>query len=402
MRKIIIILCLLLPVAAFGYTDHRGRNLDSLERVAARYTPDKLASASKEELVDYAMLCRELTWGYLQIDATKCVYYGRQAIRLGEQLGGDMTVFDASILVGQTFWAREQYDSARVYYNKAAAALASMESDNPPRKENDLDANRSRLWGTMGNFYAVQDSIELASFYYNKAAEIFDKYGDYQQNAILYYNLGEIRMDAGDKKQAKADYDRSLTAARQSGDSLMVAIAMKGQGRWYKENGQMRKALRCLKEAEAYYANHPQEEAQSRSETLDYMSASYDALNRNIRSIAISLALLLAAAIMALLIAIRLKKTKKELTATAEVLDETIEELRPEEGAASSHNIHLAKREKEVARLIMDGKTTKEIASEMGVNEQTVFWYRKRLYAKLNVHSAVQLASEMQKLGLDQ
>lgn len=231
MRKIIIILCLLLPVAAFGYTDHRGRNLDSLERVAARYTPDKLASASKEELVDYAMLCRELTWGYLQIDATKCVYYGRQAIRLGEQLGGDMTVFDASILVGQTFWAREQYDSARVYYNKAAAALASMESDNPPRKENDLDANRSRLWGTMGNFYAVQDSIELASFYYNKAAEIFDKYGDYQQNAILYYNLGEIRMDAGDKKQAKADYDRSLTAARQSGDSLMVTIAMKGQGR---------------------------------------------------------------------------------------------------------------------------------------------------------------------------
>ena len=402
MRKIIIILCLLLPVAAFGYTDHRGRNLDSLERVAARYTPDKLASASKEELVDYAMLCRELTWGYLQIDATKCVYYGRQAIRLGEQLGGDMTVFDASILVGQTFWAREQYDSVRVYYNKAAAALASMESENPPRKENDLDANRSRLWGTMGNFYAVQDSIELASFYYNKAAEIFDKYGDYQQNAILYYNLGEIRMDAGDKKQAKADYDRSLTAARQSGDSLMVAIAMKGQGRWYKENGQMRKALQCLKEAEAYYANHPQEEAQSRSETLDYMTASYDALNRNIRSIAISLALLLAAAIMALLIAIRLKKTKKELTATAEVLDETIEELRPEEGAASSHNIHLAKREKEVARLIMDGKTTKEIASEMGVNEQTVFWYRKRLYAKLNVHSAVQLASEMQKLGLDQ
>ncbi|MBR0082737.1 MAG: helix-turn-helix transcriptional regulator, partial [Bacteroidales bacterium] len=69
---------------------------------------------------------------------------------------------------------------------------------------------------------------------------------------------------------------------------------------------------------------------------------------------------------------------------------------------ASSHNIHLAKREKEVARLIMDGKTTKEIASEMGVNEQTVFWYRKRLYAKLNVHSAVQLVSEMQKLGLDQ
>ena len=399
MRRLLYILCLLLPAAAFGYTDHRGRNLDSLERVAARYTPDKLASASKEELVDYAMLCRELTWGYLQIDATKCVYYGRQAIRLGEQLGGDMTVFDASILVGQTFWAREQYDSARVYYNKAAAALASMESDNPPRKENDLDAKRSRLWGTRGNFYAVQDSIEQASFYYNKAAEIFDKYEDYQQNAILYYNLGEIRMDAGDKKQAKADYDRSLTAARQSGDSLMVAIARKGQGRWYKENGQMRKALQCLKEAEAYYANHPQEEAQSRSETLDYMTASYDALNKNMRTLAVLLALLLASAAAAFWIVFRLKRTRKELTETADVLDETIEELRPESGTAAPE-LKLTPREKDVVRLLMQDKSTKMIADELGVGYETVVWYRKRLLAKFDVHTSPALIAEVTRRGL--
>lgn len=399
MRRLLYILCLLLPAAAFGYTDHRGRNLDSLERVAARYTPDKLASTSKEELVDYAMLCLELTWGYLQLDATKCTYYGRQAIRLGEQLGGDMTVFDASILVGQTFWAREQYDSARVYYNKAAAALASMESDNPPRKENDLDANRSRLWGTMGNFYAVQDSIEQASFYYNKAAEIFDKYEDYQQNAILYYNLGEIRMDAGDKKQAKADYDRSLTAARQSGDSLMVAIARKGQGRWYKENGQMRKALQCLKEAEAYYANHPQEEAQSRSETLDYMTASYDALNKNMRTLAVSLALLLASAAAAFWIVFRLKRTRKELTETAAVLDETIEELRPESGTAAPE-LKLTLREKDVVRLLMQDKSTKMIADELGVGYETVVWYRKRLLAKFDVHTSPALIAEVTRRGL--
>ena len=399
MRRLLYILCLLLPAAAFGYTDHRGRNLDSLERVAARYTPDKLASTSKEELVDYAMLCRELTWGYLQLDATKCTYYGRQAIRLGEQLGGDMTVFDASILVGQTFWAREQYDSARVYYNKAAAALARMESDNPPRKENDLDANRSRLWGTMGNFYAVQDSIEQASFYYNKAAEIFDKYEDYQQNAILYYNLGEIRMDAGDKKQAKADYDRSLTAARQSGDSLMVAIARKGQGRWYKENGQMRKALQCLKEAEAYYANHPQEEAQSRSETLDYMTASYDALNKNMRTLAVLLALLLASASAAFWIVFRLKRTRKELTETAAVLDETIEELRPESGTAAPE-LKLTPREKDVVRLLMQDKSTKMIADELGVGYETVVWYRKRLLAKFDVHTSPALIAEVTRRGL--
>lgn len=401
MKKIILLIALLIPVAAHGSSDYRDHNLDSLELVAARYTPDKLASASKEELVNYAMLCRELTWGYLQLDATKCTYYGRQAIRLGEQLGGDMTVFDASILVGQTFWIREQYDSAGVYYNKAAEALARMEADWPEDEMERLDANRARLWGTMGNFYAMQDSLEQTAKYYGMAGEVFDRIGEYQQNTILHYNMAEIYLDAGEKSNAKAEYDRALSSARQSGDSLMVAMAMKGQGRWYKENGQMRKALQCLREAESYYADHPQEEALSRSETLDYMTASYEALNRNMRILAFSLALLLAAAIAALVVAIRLKKTKQELAETAEVLDETIEELRPDESSQNAP-VHLAKREKQVAKLIMEGKTTKEIASEMGVNEQTVFWYRKRLYAKLNVHSAVQLASEMQKLGLDQ
>lgn len=262
-----------------------------------------------------------------------------------------------------------------------------------------MDANRSRLWGTMGNFYAVQDSIEQASFYYNKAAEIFDKYEDYQQNAILYYNLGEIRMDAGDKKQAKADYDRSLTAARQSGDSLMVAIARKGQGRWYKENGQMRKALQCLKEAEAYYANHPQEEAQSRSETLDYMTASYDALNKNMRTLAVLLALLLASAAAAFWIVFRLKRTRKELTETAAVLDETIEELRPESGTAPT-GLKLTPREKDVVRLLMQDKSTKMIADELGVSYETVVWYRKRLLAKLDVHTSPALIAEVTRRGL--
>ena len=63
--------------------------------------------------------------------------------------------------------------------------------------------------------------------------------------------------------------------------------------------------------------------------------------------------------------------------------------------------VSLTRRELDVLRLLAKGYTSTWIAYEMGVNEQTVFWYRKRLYAKLNVHSAVQFTSEMQRLGLD-
>ena len=115
MKKFLSLLILFLPLLSRGYGDHRGRNLDSLERVTARYTPDRLLNASDEEKLDYSQTCRELAWGYLQLDGAKCVYYARQAMAVGQELGGQSTVFDMSILIGQCFWASERYDSARVY-----------------------------------------------------------------------------------------------------------------------------------------------------------------------------------------------------------------------------------------------------------------------------------------------
>lgn len=397
MKKIILLIALLIPVAAHGSSDYRDHNLDSLELVAARYTPDKLASASKEELVNYAMLCRELTWGYLQLDATKCTYYGRQAIRLGEQLGGDMTVFDASILVGQTFWIREQYDSAGVYYNKAAEALARMEADWPEDEMERLDANRARLWGTMGNFYAMQDSLEQTAKYYGMAGEVFDRIGEYQQNTILHYNMAEIYLDAGEKSNAKAEYDRALSSARQSGDSLIIAHALYGLGRWYHESGKTAKALDYLTQAEEYFGEHAREESFAHANTLAIMNAAHEELYRNARMLAIGAFLILLLSISGALLIRRLRLTKQELTETSAVLDETIEELAP---TGTDGQVELTNQEKAIAKLLVEGKSTKEIAEGVHLGVNTVFWYRKRLYAKFGVHSAAAFASEMIKRGL--
>ena len=46
MRRAYFLIFLLIPCLAWGYQDHRGRDLDSLEQVAARFTPDRLAAAS--------------------------------------------------------------------------------------------------------------------------------------------------------------------------------------------------------------------------------------------------------------------------------------------------------------------------------------------------------------------
>ncbi len=399
MKRILLILAVLAPLATYGYGDHRGRNLDSLEQVTSRYTPDRLREATVEEKTEYAQACRNLAWGYLQLDGAKCVYYARQAMALAEELGGRNTVFDMSILIGQCFWAKERYDSARVHYRRAERVLKEMEAAWSDPDRHDLEADQARLWGTLGNFYAMQDSLERFTYYYGKAGELFEKWGWWEDCSTLHRNIGEIYLDDGDLKRARPEYGKALAFAQQSGDSLIIAGAMYGMGRWYQKSGRTAKALKFLARADEYYGNHPREEAVGRADTLAVMNDAHRQLYRNARMLAIGAILLLALVVAAIVAAFRLRETRQELTETSAVLDETIEELRPAEGAPAG-TIHLTKREKDVARLLMAGQPSKQIAQSLGIGDETVLWYRKRLFAKLNVHSAAAFATEVMKRRL--
>ena len=93
----------------------------------------------------------------------------------------------------------------------------------------------------------------------------------------------------------------------------------------------------------------------------------------------------------------RLRLTRQELTETTAVLDETIEELRP---AAAEEQVDLNDREKAIARLLVEGKSTKEIAEAVHLGVNTVLWYRKRLYAKFDVHNAAAFSTEINRRGI--
>lgn len=397
MRKMIIILCLLIPVVAFGYTDHRGHNLDSLERVVAQWTPDKLSVATSEQRHEYRRTCYRTALGYLQLEPLRSMHYASLAIENAEQDGDDGTVFDASIIMGQHYWAREKLDSARIYYSKAGDALAIQEANwaNPDR--HDLEAMQSRLWGTLGNFYAVQDSLDKFAYYYAKAGEVFEKWEWWEDCSTLHRNIGEVYTDNGELKKAKPEYELGLQYARQSGDSLMIAHALYGLGRWYQESGKTTKALEYLTQAEEYFGNHPREETEGRANTLAIMNAAREDLYRNARMLAITSFLVLFLSLGGTLLVRRLRLTKQELTETSAVLDETIEELRP---AAQDDEIVLTEQERKITSLLVEGLSTKEIADKVCLGVNTVLWYRKRLYAKLDVHSAAAFTNEAHRRGL--
>ena len=397
MKKILLMASLLLPMVCHAYEDHRGRDLDSLARCISRWTPPALAKASREEKIAYCMTCRELMWGYLQLDGNRCIYYAKEAMAIGQEFGGYNTIIDASILIGQCFWASSQYDSAAVYYGKAEEAVRLQEqvSEDPV----EVDGNKARLWGTLGNFWQAQDSIGLMLHYYALADPIFQKYEWWEDCSTLHRNLGEMYIERGQLKEAGAELDEAMKFARQSGDSLIIAGALYSLGHWYQESGKTRKALEYVTQAYQYFGDHPAQEAVGRADTLAVMNAAHEELYRNARMLAIGAFLVLLLTIGGTLLVRRLRLTSKELTETSAVLDETIEELRPA-GDVPMGKVHLTEREKDVAKLLMDGQPTKQIAQSLGIGDETVLWYRKRLFAKLNVHSAAAFATEAMKRGL--
>ena len=402
MRRIsIIFLLTLLPlVQLFAYNDHRGHNLDSLERAVARWVPDAIDLASTEELVILNRAFRDLMLGYSALNSEKCVFYARKALSISEPRGWEEANADACRYLGQCFWAAEQYDSSLFYYRKALSAVERMAGGaisptNPEGySEKEVDDTRSALYGAIGNLYNMMDSIPQAMNWYRKAGAIFDKYGWNQSNAILYYNIGETWVEQGSLRKAAQAYEKALIYAQ--GDSLMVAMVQKGLGRVYMEEGRTWTALRYLHQADEYFSTHEKEELTFTKENYEYMSAALLAQRKQIVILATGSILILVLFIVLLLIGKKLQSTKKEQAEVSAVLEETIREVR--RPACDEEVPQLSEREKEILDLLAKGYTTPQIADGMGLSPETVKWYRKKLLVKFDVSNTAELISQVNKM----
>lgn len=396
MKRIVLSLCIVLfaaCISASAYNDHRGHNVDSLETVVSVWTPERIATASKEELIGLNLAYRSLMLGYEVMNGEKSVFYARRAKAISDREDWCEASADAARHIGQYFYAREMYDSALVYFKESLALIDRMEAGatSPTRPEGytrvDIDDTRSALFGAIGNLYNVMGQIPEAMDYYAKAGEIFDQYGWNESNSVLYYNIGETWVDEGDYAAALPAYRKSLSYAQAAGDSLLVANAMKGLGGWYMDKGQLYKALRCLKEADEYYSHHDDQEFRFRMENLDFLSQVLEKQKKGLILYLIALVLVLVLAVASGVLYQKLKRRRREKTEADAVMDETIEELR----APSSAEVKLNDRELEILRLMAQGKTTAQIADEIFLSAETVKWYRKKLFAKFDVANAAEL-----------
>jgi two-component system response regulator DctR len=61
----------------------------------------------------------------------------------------------------------------------------------------------------------------------------------------------------------------------------------------------------------------------------------------------------------------------------------------------------LTEREQEVMRLVVQGRANKQIADELDISVRTVEVHRARVFDKMGVRSAVELANALRTAGLE-
>lgn len=60
----------------------------------------------------------------------------------------------------------------------------------------------------------------------------------------------------------------------------------------------------------------------------------------------------------------------------------------------------LTDRERTIVGMVVEGKTSAEIAAELSLSTETIKWYRKRLLSKFNVRNFASLVSRLKESGL--
>lgn len=400
MRKCLLHIGLTITVSALmsavagAYNDHRGHNLDSLERVVAKWTPDAIDRASTGELIDLNNACRDLMLGYNPINGEKSVFYARKALSISRPRGWMASNADAYRYIGLQFYGHEEYDSAMVYYKAALTCVDSMANgavsptDTVGYPQHVIDDHYSALYGSIGNLYNMMDSIPQAMHYYEKASELFDKNGWNESNSILWYNIGETWIDEGDMRKAKAAYDKAMEYAEASGDSLMIVDVWKGYGRLYMEEGKTWKSLPYLRKADAYYAAHPNHAPNFRTENLDYMQTVLSRQKLQLGRLAGALAglILLAVGIFVG------RRRKKAVAGTSQDV--------PAPSGAPQNIPGLSAREMEILDLIAKGYTAPQIAEALSLSTETIRWYRKKLIEKFDVSNTASLVYAAKEYGL--
>ena len=175
----------------------------------------------------------------------------------------------------------------------------------------------------------------------------------------------------------------------------MLIVAYKGLGRLYTEEGQTRKALRYLREVNAWYTVHPEDGPEFRRENLELIDMALTQQKKQLGWMLAGSVLVIVLLAGLLVVVLRLRKTRHEKAEASELIEEVLQELPPQRS-----DIKLSQRERDILDLLSKGYTAPDIAGALGLSNDTIRWYRKKLLAKFDVANTAELISTAKDMGV--
>jgi signal transduction histidine kinase len=252
MKKIsVLLIAATLAVSAPLAAQYSNRLVDSLEQLTST------GRLSEEELAGAYL---DLAWEYSSSDREKMLACAQRVLDIAIPIDGWQPASDAYGLMGIYFNSYSEYDEALLHFNKALAAAERMRDFPEKYSGGDVDNMLSYIYGNMANTYNYQGMLHEAVEYYLKSLVLLELYGWRENEAHVYYNLGEMYAAMRNYPQAENYYRLSKEIAEELGNGYLIASADSGLGEveLYRKNYDI--ALEYILAAHNYYFAHPDEE----------------------------------------------------------------------------------------------------------------------------------------------
>jgi predicted ATPase/DNA-binding CsgD family transcriptional regulator len=312
-------------------------------------------------------------WAWLRGDYARAVASHEESMSLYQSIGDERGVASALQYLGNVAHHQEEYARAADLYQRSLTLH---------RSAGDTDGSAGVL-NSLGVLARNQGDLEQARSYFEESLAIYRGLGDGRNVAFLLNNLARVARDLGDWGGTLDLCNQSLGLFSDLADAWGVALVLLNLGIIAQEYGDLVRAARLFGAAESlleastgssFLPLSPPEAARCAASALaTRISLGEDEFATHWRA---GRGLTLADAV-----AEGRGTTLSQSVAPAASV--------PESGAADP----LTAREREVARLMAEGKTNRQIGEALVITEWTVDTHVRHILTKLNLRSRAQVAA---------
>ena len=351
-----------------------------------------------------------------QHDIDRVQAVAEEGLELSEEAGiGGVILADFKNLLGEAAWLQGDYERAAVLFEEGLAlhreasntrgvawsvcSLAAVSSDRGDYErskelyEEGIALSREvggalplgDLLLALGWEYMLEGDHERATALNEEAVVLYRERGSRGGLKYALDTLGWAALVSEDRERARDLYQENLVLCREIGDKLVASASMDGLACYAASGGEARRAARLFGAAQALreavgYALKPRERA---------LREPYLTIARSWPDEAAWETTFAEGQAMSFEEAVEYALSAEELSPAAS--------RAPELPSTGRQQLELTRRENEVAALVAQGLTNREIASELMLSKHTVHRHVASILRKLDLHSREQVASRLAK-----